>query len=87
MSQVAEAVARAGLQLAAGVRVKELNLFIVGGGGDEVFMHVEAGHEAAHLVVPIGVELHTRATQAGFGVRDGAEVIDHELKCGRGQNL
>lgn len=83
MAQVAKGGAGADFDFAPGAPVEELDLIVIRGCGDEVFVHGEAGAKVVVVPVAIGVELHVWATH-GIGVEGkwGAEVIAHKLKYG-----
>lgn len=82
-AQVAKAVASADFDFAPGAAIEELDLLVIRGCGDEVFVHGEAGGEVVVFPVAIGVELHVWVTHAvGVEGKRGAEVVGYELKYG-----
>lgn len=85
--QVGKAVAWSDLHLPPCGSVEQLDLFIIRGGGDEVFMHVDAGAERVVVPVPICVKCHVWETHSIDEGRSGAEVIGQELKYDGGLEL
>lgn len=87
MLQVGKAVAWSDLHFPPCYSVEQLDLFVVRGGGDEVFMHIDAGAERVMVPVPICFKFHVWETHSIDEGRSGAEVIGQELKYDGTQEL